>query len=409
MQTTPTTAEGFNAAGGKLTKTAAYYLAFIGLGMVGAALGPTLPGLAENTGARLSEISYLFTTRSLGYLLGSVMGGRMYDRVAGHRLMAIVLLALAAAVALVPTIPLLPVLMVLMVLLGAFEGTVDVGGNTMLVWVHHPKTGPFMNGLHFFFGVGAFLSPVLIAQVMLLTGGITWSYWMLALILVPIALVVLRLPSPSIQRVEDAAPSRQVNYLLVTLLALFFFLNVGAEVAFGGWIYTYTVTLNLAGTTQAAYLTSLFWGTFTAGRLLGIPIAARVRPRWILLGDLLVIVVGLLIILFGPNPNISIWIGTIMIGLGMASVFPTLISFAEHHMALSGKITSYFFVGASLGGMTIPWLIGQLFDSIGPRYTMITLLVDVLLTLGIYVALILYAHKMEQVKGEVAIGKGKER
>jgi MFS transporter, FHS family, Na+ dependent glucose transporter 1 len=398
MQTELATSETVNTTSGKRSKTMSYYLAFIGLGMVGAALGPTLPGLAENTGSTLGQISYLFTSRSLGYLLGSVIGGRMYDRVSGHRLMAFVLLTLAAAVALVPNIPLLWVLMVLMILLGASEGTIDVGGNTMLVWVHHPKTGPYMNGLHFFFGVGAFLAPVMIAQLVLMTGGITWAYWALAMILVPLAFFVLRLPSPTIQRVEDASAARQVNYLLVTLLALFFFLNVGAEVSFGGWIYTYSVRLGLAGETQAAYLTSLFWGTFTAGRLLGIPIAARVRPRWILLGDLLGIILGLLIILFAPNPAVSIWIGTTLVGFSIASVFPTLISFAEHRMALSGKITSYFFVGASLGGMTIPWIIGQLFESIGPRFTMITLLVDVLLTLGIYVILIVYAGRMEKGK-----------
>jgi hypothetical protein len=75
--------------------------------------------------------------------------------------------------------------------------------------------------------------------------GITWAYWALAMILVPLAFFVLRLPSPTIQRVEDASASRQVNYLLVTLLALFFFLNVGAEVSFGGWIYTYSVRLGI--------------------------------------------------------------------------------------------------------------------------------------------------------------------
>ncbi|HSV85920.1 MAG TPA: MFS transporter, partial [Levilinea sp.] len=329
------------------------------------------------------------------YLLGSVMGGRLYDLLPGHRLMALVLVTLAIAVALVPAVPFLYVLMALMVMLGAFEGAIDVGGNTMLVWVHHPKTGPFMNGLHFFFGVGAFLAPVIIAQVMLVTGGFAWSYWLLGIILIPIALFVAQLPSPSIQRVEDAAPSRQVNYFLVILLALFFFLSVGAEVAFGGWIYTYALHLQLASETHAAYLTSLFWGTFTAGRLASIPIAARVRPRWILLGDLIGIIIGLLVILFAPNPGVSIWIGTVIIGLSIASVFPTLISFAEHRMALSGKITSYFFVGASLGGMTIPWLIGQLFETVGPRFTMVALLVDVLLALGVYAALIVYTSRKE--------------
>jgi hypothetical protein len=34
--------------------------------------------------------------------------------------------------------------------LGMAEGALDVGGNTLLVWVHQEKVGPFMNGLHFF-------------------------------------------------------------------------------------------------------------------------------------------------------------------------------------------------------------------------------------------------------------------
>jgi MFS transporter, FHS family, Na+ dependent glucose transporter 1 len=229
-----------------------------------------------------------------------------------------------------------------------------------------------------------------------MTGGISWPYWTLAVILIPIAIFVWRLPSPTIQRVEDAVASKQINYLLVILLGLFFFLNVGAEMSFGGWIYTYTIRLNLGTETQAAYLTSVFWATFTIGRLLGIPIAARARPRWILLGNLLGMILGLLIILFAPNPATSIWVGTVIFGLSIAAVFPTLISFAEHRMALSGKITSYFFVGASLGGMVVPWVIGQLFEAIGPRFTMITLLVDVLLTVGLYVALIVYAGRLEK-------------
>ena len=72
------------AEGGRISKTASYYAAFVALGLVTASLGPTLPGLAENTGTLLSEISYLFTTRSMGYLIGSFLGGRLYDRIKGH-------------------------------------------------------------------------------------------------------------------------------------------------------------------------------------------------------------------------------------------------------------------------------------------------------------------------------------
>jgi len=378
----------------KTAKTAGYFGAFIGLGMAGAMLGPTLPSLAEHTGSSLSQISYVFTARALGYLLGSVIGGRTYDRMLGHPLMGLGLLALAGAIAAIPVIPLLWALVLLMLLLGAMEGTVDVGGNTMLVWVHHPKTGPYMNALHFFFGVGTFIAPILIAQLMQLTGGINWPFWAMALLIAPVSLWILRQPSPASLRESSGQADVKANPLLVGLIALLFFMVVGAEVSFGGWVYTYAVTLKLAGATQAAYLTSLYWGSFTLGRLLGIPITMRVRPRWVLMGDVLGCLLGLLVIVFYPAREVGIWVGTFLFGISMASVFPTLISFAEHRMTLTGKVTSYFFVGSSLSGMVIPWLIGQLFVPVGPGVAMVIILIDMVVAFGVYSTLILYSNRL---------------
>ncbi len=55
--------------------TAAYYLGFILLGMGGAITGPLLVELAAQTGSELSQISVIFTTGSLGYFVGSTLGG----------------------------------------------------------------------------------------------------------------------------------------------------------------------------------------------------------------------------------------------------------------------------------------------------------------------------------------------
>ncbi len=382
----------------KTAKSSGYFLAFIGLGMAGAMFGPTLPFLAEQTGSQLSQISYLFMARSLGYLIGSVLGGRTYDRLPGHTIMGIALLLMAGAMAAIPTIPLLWALALLFVVFGAMEGTVDVGGNTMLVWVHHPNTGPFMNALHFFFGIGTFLAPILIAQVMLVSGAIRWPFWIMALLILPVAVWILSQPSPSSLKTDQNNPAGKANPLLVVLIALLFFMAVGAEISFGGWIYTYALRLNLANATTAAYLTSLYWGSFTLGRLLGIPITMRLRPRTVLLSDVIGCALGVLVVLFFPRPEIGVWIGTAIFGLAMASIFPTLISFAEHRMVLTGQVTSYFFVGSSLSGMITPWLIGQMFESIGPQVTMVTILIDMLLALVILLALIGYSSRLAAQK-----------
>jgi len=377
----------------RVAKTVVYYAAFIALGLATASLGPTLSGLAQHTRTRLSEISFLFAARALGYLIGSLVSGRLYDRAPGHWVMGVALICMAVMLALAPVMPILGLLTVVMLILGMSEGGVDVGGNTLLVWVHRGQVGPFMNGLHFFFGVGAFLAPLIIAQAILMSGDVTWAYWALAVLALPAAVGALRLPSPPHQSSVPASRTGSVSASLIILIVLFFFLYVGAEASFGGWIFTYTITLGLSSQAAAAYLTSAFWGALTVGRLLAIPMATRMRPRSILLIDLIGCLISVGFILLWPGSLTAVWLGALGTGLAMASVFPTTISLAESRMNITGQVTSWFFVGASLGGMTVPWTIGQLFESIGPRVTMMTILADLVLATGVFVALMLTARQ----------------
>ncbi len=395
MTTTTATTESLPAPiGGRISKTAAYYAAFVALGLTAASLGPTLPGLAENTRSVLSEISFLFAARSLGYLLGSFLGGRFYDRLPGHPVMAVALFVMIGMMALVPIIPMLQLLTLILLGIGVAEGTLDVGGNTLLVWVHKSKVGPFMNGLHFFFGIGAFLSPIVIAQAVLMSGDIKWAYWALALLLLPAAIWLLRLSSPPIQSVSKSDPNARTNPILVALFAVFFFLHVGAEASYGGWVFTYAVSLELTTPTTAAYLTSAFWGALTVGRLMAIPIAVRFRPRTMVFADLLGCLVSAAIILLWPGSLTALWIGTLGMGFSIASLFPTSITLAEHRMTITGKVTGWFFVGASAGGMTLPWLIGQRFESIGPIVTMIIILAAILAAFGVFAGLLFYSARL---------------
>jgi fucose permease len=84
----------------------------------------------------------------------------------------------------------------------------------------------------------------------------------------------------------------------------------------------------------------------------------------------------------------------------MAPVFPVILSFAERRMPITGKVTGFFFVGASTGGMTLPWLIGQLFEGIGPQVTMVIILVDLVAALAVLVALLFYSHPVVKTNDE---------
>ncbi len=364
--------------------TVAYYAAFVGLGLISASLGPTLPALAEQTRTALREISILFTARSTGYLLGSLVGGRVYDRVAGHPVLSIALMVMAVGMFLTPLMPNLWPLALVLLMIGVAEGTLDVGGNTLLVWLHRDRVGPYMNALHFFFGLGAFFTPLVVAWALVATGGIRWAYWVLGLYAVPVALALTRFRSPLAEHTEQEAPAEPINIRLVGLIAVFMFLYVGGEVGVGGWLYSYAIALNLASETTAAYLTSVFWAALTLGRLASIPLATRFRPRTILTADLVGCLVSIGLMMVGTGSAWTVWVGAAGAGVSMASIFPTVITWAGRRMRVTGGVTSWFFVGASTGGMSIPWLIGQFFDAFGPIFTMTTILVDMLLACVVF-------------------------
>lgn len=358
-----------------LVRTLAYYAGFIGLGLTTASLGPTLPGLAANTNSAIGAISFLFVVRSLGYLLGSLNGGRIFDRRPGNPVMGFALALSAVLLFLVPVFSSIWILSIAIFLIGVAEGTVDVGGNTLLVWTHGDKVAPFMNGLHFAFGIGALIAPIVVAQAIGMTGTIRIAYWVLSILILPIAFWLYRTSSPSVQETAKNTPQKNAVPGLLILLVVFFFLYVGAEASYAGWAYTYAISTGLGTETSAAYITSLFWGALTVGRLVAIPLASRMRPGAILTINLVGCIASMLLINLLSTSTTALWIGTIGIGFFMASIFPTLINLAQQKMTITGKITSYFFVGASSGGMFLPWIIGQFFEPVGPQFAMIAILI----------------------------------
>jgi MFS transporter, FHS family, Na+ dependent glucose transporter 1 len=369
-------------------QTVGYFAAFTVIGLTAASLGPTLPWLAENTGSRLDEISYLFAARSFGFLLGSLVGGKLYDRVAGHPLMAATLVLTALLMATVPLAPALWLLVIVMMALGAAESAADVGCNTLLVWVHGKQVGPFMNALHFFFGVGALISPIIVAQIIAREGGVGAAYWVMALFALPAAAYLARLPGPKPQTVSGDGPSRKIDYTVVALVALLLFLYVGAEIGFYGWIYSYAVELKLSSASGAAYLSSAFWAALTIGRFATIPVAARFNPSRILAADLAGCLMSVAVMLLWKDSLTAVWVGTFGLGLSMASIFPTALTLVERRVEITGRVMGWLLVASSAGAMSVPWMIGQMFESAGPRVLMLAVLIDLIFAASVLAILI---------------------
>lgn len=359
-------------------RTAGYFTTILIIGLVAAIIGPAIPGLAENVRGTLAALGTLFTVRSLGGILGSLLSGRLYDRLPGHSILAITMLLLAAAVASIPLASSLWVLWIFVFFTGLGESFLDVGVNSQLIWTYRERSAPYLNALHFFFGIGALLAPLLYVQVVAQTGQLNWAFWILSLTMLPVALWNLWVPGPTAQKAAADEPEARFNKPIF-LICLIFFLYVGAEVSYGGWIYSYALQRDLADIFAAGYLNSAFWGMLTLGRLLAIPAAVYISPGRLLKAAIIGCLVSLAALAIFSASTTVLWLGTLALGFSMAPVFPTLLALAGRRVTLTGQVTGWFFIASNGGGMSIPWLSGILIQEVTPL-ALIWLLAIVLLS-----------------------------
>ena len=351
-------------------KVWSYFAAFFVMGLGVAAVGPTLVELAQQTNGALKDISIVFSMRALGYLIMARFIGHIYDKSHGHRVMSMAMVCMGAFYFAVPFATHLWVLSPVILLAGIASAFVDLGGNIMILWAVKKNLGPNMNGLHFSFGLGAFVSPILVALILQATSVGIYIYTLIGLLSLPVAFWIFKTPAPkhpAVSKKYEDAPGR-LPPLLLGIIVLFFILYAGSEQSLGGWIHTYGVRQNGMEEVTASYLTSLFWGAIALGRLLAIPLAQRFQAKYLVLVQTFGTAIVYVMMMLFPHVELVTWLGAGLAGLLMSSIFPLMLAYLERYIAGSGKLTSWVFIGASTGGMSMPWIIGQYVDQEAPLF-----------------------------------------
>jgi fucose permease len=358
---------------------AAYLLTFLAVGLAVSFLGPALTHLQATVHASYGAIAILFSAQALGYLIGSLVAAPGVDRQHGHLVLVGSLLTMAVGVAVVPALSTLPLLVAAFVLIGAGAGSIDVAANTLLVWSRRHAVGPYMNALHLAFGVGALAAPLLVGVA--LTSGDSLSLPCAATVAVSAGaaawVLTRRAPrSPHQQGQQDLTaggfeiptPDSEVTAppgRSVAVIAGFFLLYVGLEVGAAGWLFAYAEAKGLGETGFAAVLTTSFWAAFTAGRLLSIGLVRILTPTHLLVGSAaLGVVAAATMTVTGGSAGLTL-AAVITLGLALAPQYPTMMTIAGRHLHLTGRSTAWFIGASAIGGLVLPWLIGQLFGSLG--------------------------------------------
>lgn len=389
--------------------TLALCASFLGLGMGISVVGPTFEDLAINVNANISNISHIFVGRASGYIGGSLLGGILFDHLNPHLLLGFSMLLTAFGMCAIPFCKKAFLLTIMMACIGAAMGVLDTGGNVLILNTWRKQAGPHMQALHFSFAVGAFASPIIAKLIFgtdldlnlhknisivasIASPSVTdqvsrtssspaillfiqswasslrsmWAYVVIGLFIFLVSLLLFCIyvccsPSRDSAQTPSGKPlvSKHHN-ALIALLFCFFFWYVGAEVAYGSFIFTFAKNYAHMEQFQAAGLNSLFWGTFAAGRGLAIFCAACVHPGTMILLSLVGCTLSSMLLTLFSNEHLVLWICTAVYGISMSTTFPSGISWVEQYTTVTGRSAAVFVVGAALGEMVLPAAVGFL-------------------------------------------------
>ncbi len=340
----------------------AYFGVFLVVGLAFGLVGPSISLLAEQVGADLASVGIVLITYGFGYVVGTQIFARGYDRGMGNRLIGCSLLVAASCFAIVPLVSARLILALMFLLFGAAVSTSDVGCNTLIVWELKERVGPRLALMHTMFGVGAILSPLIVRGSDAIRGDAAYAFWFTSASITAVAIVVLLHRAPLDPHLKIRQSETDITNRQIALIMSFFLAYVALEVVFVTWIYTYGIKTGLSKN-AAAILTSTYWIGFMLGRFATVFLSRKSHGiLTIQLGALLNIVVCAA--LYFRFDSILLPCAFIF-GVAAAPQFPLMFGFIGNRTSLSGKMTARIVGTAGLSSTTLPWLAGQLLERVG--------------------------------------------
>jgi len=339
--------------------TYASYVSFVPIGIATVLLGPMLPTLSARWSLNYAQAGALFTAQYLASTCAVALSGVLASRWGFRFPIKIGLLLMASGLLLLLSGP--KVLGILCITVyGAGLGLAVPAANLLVAAVNPERPGATLNLLNLFWSLGAVACPFLVAAAarshhipLFLTCVAVFSF----AVTIGIALMPSRVVEPSAARGKGPVlPLIRLSMRSFLILCVLFFLYVGTENGFGGWVASYSKSLGSLTPAISLITPSFFYAAMTVGRLLA-PIALRT------LSEVRLVQAGLLLACAGTAGLIfshglsGITMSVCAAGLGLSSVYPITISILSREFQ-SARIGSLMFTLSNVGGGLLPWLVG---------------------------------------------------
>ena len=361
---------------------AVIYLIFISLGLPDSLLGSGWPSMRVDFGVPSSYAGFVSMTISCMTVISALLSPRMIRK---FQTKWIIIASIALTVLGLIGFSFSSrywMLFVIAVPYGLGAGCIDASVNH---YVANHYASSVMNFLHCFYGVGAVISPYIMAQALKLArwnAGYRWTaYIQLGILLVCILSLPLWKKSES-QSEEESSDSAGIMETLkvpgVTLTLLAFFAYCAGEATCFLWTPSYFAGTRpgLSAETVASF-GSLIFGGLMLGRLIAGFISNKLGDKWLIRIGIAVELIGILLVFLPLKTHIVAAVGFVVIGTGMGPIYPAIQHLAPSNFGrkYSAAVIGMQMASAYIGSTFMPMIFGQLQQTVGigimPAYLLI--------------------------------------
>jgi len=364
------------------------YLAFISLGLPDSLLGSAWPTMYQEFSVPVSYAGGLSMIIAVGTVISSLQSDRLTKNFGTGKVTAASVLMTAAALFGFSISHSYTALCLWAIPYGLGAGSVDASLNNYVA-LHYASR--HMSWLHCMWGVGASLGPYIMGFA--LSGGQGWNmgYRYIAILqIILTAILIFSLPLWKKQSTDDTGEGsgetkakplslRQIIHIPgAKEILITFFCYCALEQTTGLWASSYLVLRWDLSAETAAGFASLFYIGITAGRALSGFLTIKLNDtQMIRLGQGLILF-GMVLLLL-PFGSISALLGLILVGLGCAPIYPSIIHSTPEHFgadksqAMIGVQMASAYVGTCLMPPVFGLIANHISISLYPVYLLVIL------------------------------------
>ncbi|CAH8492050.1 unnamed protein product [Schistosoma bovis] len=321
----------------QIAKTSALCYTWISLGLYSEILGPTLPTLMYNTKSNYEQIGMALSTRGIGLLFGSLIGGLLSDRYKSLRSLFIMLSLIIGAITtlIIPWCINIILLTIILFIAGFSHGflTTNPEHNGIISLRNNNNTKITSSSWKQFFTKKHLFHSIKFIQSIIY---------------------------------QKCYTIKKIHFIIISCTFIAFFTIVGNERVFGKFMFTYALYGPIQLTIKDSYLINLiYWLCFCIGRILLFLLAIWIKATILLL----VLCIGTLCSSIGlillPYKKLWFYLCTILFGLFKSPLFPITLATINYSYEINGFLIIIVNFGSSFGATLLQFITGYLINQYG--------------------------------------------